>query len=273
MRPKLGHIQFLNCLPLYYGLVNKNVLLDLDLIKDTPTQLNKLLLEGNLDISPISSIEYARNWEDLLLLPDFTVSCDGEVQSIVMVSKVPINDLGSSTIALTNTSATSQILLKIILKYGYNLEPKFFVCPPELSQMLLEAEAALLIGDHALKVNYFPPENLFIYDLGVEWKKLTGKMMVFAVWGVRKEYYLSNPELVNMVYEGIKKSMQYSDENLEEISQNAAKWEKYSPEVLKKYFKTLKFSFDDRQKDGLTEFYRYACNCGFLAQEPKLIFI
>ena len=111
MRPRLGHIQFLNCFPLYYGLVNKNVLIDVDLIKGTPTQLNHMLLDGDLDISVISSIEYARNAEDLLLFPDFTVSCDGEVQSIVLASKVPIEDLGLSTVALTQTSATSQILL------------------------------------------------------------------------------------------------------------------------------------------------------------------
>jgi len=273
MRPRLGHIQFLNCFPLYYGLVNRNVLIDVELVKGTPTQLNQLLLDRNLDISVISSIEYARNSEDLLLLPDFTVSCDGEVQSIILASKVPIEDLGPSTIALTNTSATSQILLKLILKQGYGLEPRFFECPPELSQMLFEADAALLIGDPALKVRYFPPDNLFLYDLGAEWKKLTGKMMVFAVWCVSKEYYVRNPGPVRMVYEGIRESMKYSNEHLDEVSLNAARWEQFSPGQLKEYFRTLKFGFDERQKEGLREFYRYAHMNGFLGKEPELRFI
>ena len=61
MKPRVGHIQFLNCLPLYYGLVKSNALLDVELIKGTPTELNNLLISGSLDISPVSSIEYARH--------------------------------------------------------------------------------------------------------------------------------------------------------------------------------------------------------------------
>ena len=272
MKPRLGHIQFLNCLPLYYGLVKKNILLDVELIKETPTQLNRLLLEDKLDISPISSIEYARNSKELLLLPDFTVSSDGEVQSIYLVSKVPLEELSKATIALTNTSATSQILLKVILQ-NYEIEPEFFVCPPELHQMLLEADAALLIGDPALRIKYFPPENLYLYDLGVEWKKITGKMMVFATCCVRKDYYDANPDLVNMVYQGIKSSVAYSRENLDEISASAAKWEKFSKEELKSYYQALKFDFEKAQIEGLLEFYKYAHEYGYLENVPELKFI
>ena len=60
-RPRTGHIQFLNCLPIYYGLVTGRGILDLDLVKGTPAELNTMLLEGALDISPVSSIEYARH--------------------------------------------------------------------------------------------------------------------------------------------------------------------------------------------------------------------
>ena len=73
LRPRVGHIQFLNCLPLYYGLVKSSGLLDLEMVKGMPTELNTLLINGKLDISPISSIEYARHHESLNLFPDFTV--------------------------------------------------------------------------------------------------------------------------------------------------------------------------------------------------------
>src|SRR4030042_1389426 len=92
LRPRVGHIQFLNCLPLYYGLVKSHALLDIELIKGTPTELNNLLISGALDISPISSIEYARTKDSLLLFPDFTVSSDGEVKSIVLLSRVPVKE-------------------------------------------------------------------------------------------------------------------------------------------------------------------------------------
>ena len=90
MRPRVGHIQFLNCLPIYYGLVKGSGILDLDLVKGTPTELNALLLSGKLDISPISSIEYARNAGDLVLFPGPTVSCRGPVRSILLVSRRPV---------------------------------------------------------------------------------------------------------------------------------------------------------------------------------------
>jgi predicted solute-binding protein len=68
MRPRLGHIQFLNCLPLYYGLVKNDVLLDVDLVQAAPKDLTRMLLDGKLDIAPIPAIEYARNAKDLVLL-------------------------------------------------------------------------------------------------------------------------------------------------------------------------------------------------------------
>ncbi|MCL5292361.1 MAG: menaquinone biosynthesis protein, partial [Actinobacteria bacterium] len=129
-RPRVGHIQFLNCLPLYYGLVNNGTILDIDLTKGTPTELNRWLVEGKLDISPISAIEYARNASELVLLPKLTVSSDGKVGSILLASKVPVEELGTASVALTNTSRTSQVLVKIILKVKYGVEPTYFECPP-----------------------------------------------------------------------------------------------------------------------------------------------
>ncbi len=136
MRPKVGHIQFLNCLPLYYGLVKSHALLDIELIKGTPTELNTMLIQNSLDISPISSIEYARHADSLMLFPDFTVSSSGEVKSILLLSRLPAERLGGRKIALTSTSATSQVLLQIILKHGYKFEPDYIFMLPDLDSML-----------------------------------------------------------------------------------------------------------------------------------------
>lgn len=272
MRPRVGHIQFLNCLPLYYGLVRNDVLLDIELIKGTPTELNRLLLEGSLDIGPISSLEYARFPDKLLLLPDFTVSSDGEVRSILLFSKFSLEKLNGRPIALTNTSATSQLLLKIILEKGYGIKPEYFVSPPDLGMMLLEADAALLIGDDALR-GLINPRGLYVYDLGLEWHKLTNKRMVYAVWAARRDFASQKASLAQEVYHSIKKSLEYSKMHLAEIAKLAAKWEPFSPHFLKEYFQTLNFEFGAEYREGLMEFCRYAQELGYLEKVPCLEFL
>src|SRR5687768_17065323 len=122
-RPRVGHIEFLNCLPLYHGLVHDGAVLDMELTKGTPTELNRLLIAGALDVAPISSIEYLRHADELVLLPDLTVSSDGPVGSIALASRRPAAELGGRTVALTNTSATSQVLAKIVLAERYGVTP------------------------------------------------------------------------------------------------------------------------------------------------------
>ena len=94
--------------------------------------------------------------------------------SVSLISKVPIQELDGKTVAMTNTSATSQVLTRIILKEKYGLSPCYFDCPPDLPQMFREIDAALLIGDDALRATYQAGEY-YQYDLGLEWKNLTGE--------------------------------------------------------------------------------------------------
>lgn len=272
LRPKVGHIQFLNCLPLYYGLVKSYALLDIELIKGTPTELNNLLISGNLDISPISSIEYARHRESLILFPDFTVSSDGEVKSILLLSRFPIEELSGKKIALTTTSATSQVLLKLILSRGYSVDAEYIPCKPDLTGMFSIADAALLIGDVALKY-YYHTEDYYLYDLGLEWKKLTGKKMVYAVWAANRSFAETKSELCENVFETFRKSMDYSTEHLSEIVEYAAKWEPFSPSFLIDYFKSLRFDFGRDYQEGLLHFYKLASEIGELQTVPVLEFI
>ncbi|GFP27019.1 chorismate dehydratase [Candidatus Hakubella thermalkaliphila] len=271
MRPRIGHIQFLNCLPLYYGLVTQNVLLDIELVKGTPTELNQFLIRGELDIGPLSSIEYCFHQDKFLLLPDLAVSSDGRVQSILMVSKRPARELDGQSVSLANTSATSQILLKIILAQKYGVQPTYVVSPPDLPRMLMESEAALLIGDVALRALYHP-QDLLIYDLGEEWKGLTGYPMTYAVWVVRREFAIEKAHLASEVHRSFLKSMTYSQENLEQIAHDAARWEIFSEDFLKDYFSNLEFSFDERYQKGLMLFYEKAKSLGYIAQIPQLEF-
>jgi chorismate dehydratase len=270
-RPKVGHIQFLNCLPLYFGLVKSHALLDLELIKGTPTELNAMLLSGALDISPISSIEYARNSSSLMLFPDFTVSSDGEVKSIILLSRLPIKELAGHRVALTSTSATSHVLLKLILKHKYNVMPEYTVCPPDVDGMFEIADAALLIGDIALK--HSTTTDFYHYDLGTEWKELTGKKMVYAVWAVNRAFAETKGELCEEVFETFRKSKEYSMAHLSEIAEYAAKWESFSTSALRDYFLSLRFDFGKEYQEGLLLFYTLAHEIGELQAVPELEFI
>jgi len=153
-RPRVGHIQFLNCLPIYWGLVRSGALLDVELTKDTPDRLNDMLVSGELDIGPISLVEYLRHADELVLLPDVAVGSDGPVLSVNLVSQMPLGALGGRRVALGSTSRTSMLLARMWLAEVHRVEPDYFVCPPDLTAMLLEADAAVLIGDDALRATY-----------------------------------------------------------------------------------------------------------------------
>jgi len=131
-----------------------------------PTELNRRLLAGEIDVAPISSIEYARNADRLRLLPRLCVGSEGAVDSIQLVSRKPLEQVRS--VAITPESATSVVLTKVLL--------------PEAEHVRLgeEADAKLLIGDAALKSAFEDPTPH--YDLGRLWLERTGLPMVFAVW-------------------------------------------------------------------------------------------
>src|SRR5262245_25271343 len=132
-RPRVGHIQFLNCLPIYWGLMRSGALLDVDLHKDSPDRLNAALVAGELDIGPISLVEYLRNADDLLLLPDLAVGSDGPVLSVNMVSTRDPELLDGARVALGSTSRTGVLLARMLLRSRYGVTPQYFTCPPDLT--------------------------------------------------------------------------------------------------------------------------------------------
>jgi chorismate dehydratase len=262
-RPRVGHIQFLNCLPLYWGLVRSGALLDVELTKDTPDRLNDLLVAGDLDIGPISLVEYLRHADDLVLLPGIAVGSDGPVLSVNLVSKVPPAELDGGRVALGSTSRTSVLLTRMWLAGEHHVSPEYFTCPPDLTAMMLEADAAVLIGDAALRASFDAPQRgLHVYDLGAVWREWTGLPMVFAVWAARRDYAERNPGLVKDVHEAFLRSRDDALAHVDEVATAAARWEVFDPTTLATYFRTLDFSLGDRQLDGVIEFARRAHAAG-----------
>lgn len=262
-RPRVGHIQFLNCLPIYWGLVRTGALLDVELTKDTPDRLNELLVAGDLDIGPISLVEYLRHADDLLLLPGLAVGSDGPVLSVNLVTQAPLDALDGRRVALGSTSRTSVLLARMWLAQAHGVHPDYFVCPPNLTAMLLEADAAVLIGDAALRATYEAPgQGLSVFDLGQVWRDWTGLPMVFAVWAVRREYAAANPGLVKDVHAAFLGSRDDALAHVDEVAAQAARWEPFDASTLATYFRTVDFSLGERQVDGLVEFARRAALAG-----------
>ena len=261
VRPRVGHIQFLNCLPIYWGLVRAGTLLDVELTKDTPDRLNDMLVGGDLDIGPISLVEYLRHADDLVLLPDIAIGSDGPVLSVNLVSQMPPAALDGRRVALGSTSRTSVLLARMWLEQVHGVRPQYFTCPPELSTMLLEADAAVLIGDAALRATYqlsHEGNGLTVHDLGAAWRAWTGLPMVFAVWAARRDYAEANPGLVKEIHGAFVRSRDDALAHVDEIAAAAARWEVFDAATLARYFRTLDFALGPRQVAGLQEFARRA---------------
>jgi chorismate dehydratase len=257
-RPHVGHIQFLNCLPLYWGLARTGTLLDLELSKDTPETLSEQLVRGDLDIAPVTLVEFLRNADELVAFPDLAVGCDGPVMSCVIVSQVPLDRLDGARVALGSTSRTSVRLAQLLLAERYGVRPEYYSCPPDLGLMMQEADAAVLIGDAALRANLHdgPRLGLDVYDLGSMWKEWTGLPFVFAVWATRRDYLAREPQVVRPVHRAFLESRDLSLQEVDKVAEQAARWEVFGADVLARYFTTLDFRFGAAQLAGVAEFAR-----------------
>jgi chorismate dehydratase len=255
-RPRVGHIQFLNCLPLYWGLARSGGLVDLELSKDTPERLGELLVDGELDIGPVSLVDFLRHSDRLTALSDIAVGCDGPVMSCVIVSQLPLDRLDGARVALGSTSRTSVRLARLLLAERYGVTPRYYTCPPDLGLMMQEADAAVLIGDAALRASLHdaPRLGLEVHDLGRMWHEWTGLPFVFAVWAVRREYLAREPETVTEVHRSFLESRDLSLEEVGKVAEHAARWEVFDAEVLERYFTTLDFRLGARQLAGIAEF-------------------
>ncbi|MGH8795346.1 MAG: menaquinone biosynthetic enzyme MqnA/MqnD family protein [Stackebrandtia sp.] len=262
-RPRVGHIQFLNCLPIYWGLMRSGALIDVELTKASPDALNHALVAGELDIAPISLVEYLRHAESLAVLPGLAVGSDGPVLSVNIVHKRPLNELDGQQVALGSTSRTGVLLARLLLAERYGVRPAYYECPPDVTEMLLEAEAAVVIGDVALRAMHEAPgRGLMVTDLGAQWREWTGLPMVFAVWAARRDFAAAHPGMVKDVHDAFLRSVSLCLDELDEVAEAAARWEPFGAAALAGYFRALDFSLGERQVAGLREFAAKAAAAG-----------
>jgi chorismate dehydratase len=245
---RLGRISYVNMAPVFFRLEA-----DVDEVQGVPTALNGKLVSGELDLAPISSIEYARHAERLRILPRLCVSSEGAVDSIQLVSKLPLEHV--RTIAVTPESATSVVLTKVLLPEATHL--------PEGE----EADAKLLIGDAALKSAFEDPTPH--YDLGRLWLQRTGLPMVFAVWAAPEPVAEGLLEL----QEALVSSVRAARADPQTLAYEASERYGYPPGFLARYFEKLRYSFGPRERAGLLAFLELAHEAGELHEVQELRFV
>jgi chorismate dehydratase len=245
---RLGRISYVNMAPVFYRLDA-----EVEEVQGVPTDLNGRLLAGELDVAPISSIEYARNADRLRLLPRLCVGSEGAVDSIQLVSRRPLEQV--QTVAITPESATSVVLTKVLL--------------PEAAHVPLgeEADAKLLIGDAALKSAFEDPTPH--YDLGRLWLERTGLPMVFAVWACPEPLCAGLAELEDALVA----SVRLARAEPEQLAHEASERYGYPAGFLARYFEKLRYRFGPRERAGLMTFLELAREAGELDEVPELRFV
>jgi chorismate dehydratase len=171
---------------------------------------------------------------------------------------VPLDRLDGARVALGSTSRTSVRLAQLLLAESVGVRPSYYTCPPDLPLMMQEAEAAVLIGDAALRANLLDAPNfgLEVHDLGAMWKAWTGLPFVFAVWAARRDYLEREPEVTRKVHEAFLASRDLSLTEVAKVAEQAARWESFDERVLERYFTTLDFRFGGPQLSAVAEFAR-----------------
>lgn len=269
MKPiRIGKISFTNILPIYHYFDDTD--LPIEWIPQVPTQLNRGMAEGKIDMGPISSFAYAENYPNYVLLPNLSVSATGPVGSIFLFTRgKSLSELKTSKIALTNTSASSVNLLKILLEGLEGGSPSYVTMAPDLSAMMENADAALLIGDDAIRAKWTNP-GYTVLDLGEEWHKRTGKSMTFAVWAVRKEVAETRKEELVQIYRRFIEAKERSKREPGPVIQEAMRQLGGEPAFWHAYFQGLTYDFSPSEIEGLKTYYRWAKELGLISTEVTI---
>jgi len=221
-----------------------------------PAECADRVASGAADIGIVPSFELTR--QDLEVIQGTGIACHGPVRSILLIASRPAAEI--RTLAADSSSRTSVALARIILEQRYGAEPEVHSHPPDLEAMLRVADAALIIGDPALRIDVARgPQH--VYDLGAEWVEMTGLPMVFAVWAGRKR--VMTPE----VAQAFRESCRYGCQHMEEIVASEARAREFPIGLVREYLtRHIVHQLGARDYQGMELFLRYARR---LEQSPE----
>ncbi|KAF0219024.1 MAG: hypothetical protein FD174_2413 [Geobacteraceae bacterium] len=266
---RIGHIEYANCTPIFASLLNNFSCANYQFVKGVPSRLNSMLRRGEIDLSPSSSIEYGKFPAKYYLLPNLSISAVGPVKSVLLFSRLPIEELNNQTIGLTTDSDTSVNLLKIILRKNYGFVNRFEHSTFSLQEALNSFSAILLIGDAALREG-MRDNGLHVYDMGDLWDRFTGLPFVFALWIVTREAVEGKEAEVRSLCNELLEAKRLAYDSYEEIAAGCQEQGWIGREALVDYWRTISYELTPRHVEGVKTFFRYAADMGILADEPDI---
>jgi chorismate dehydratase len=282
---RISIVQYLNTAPLVWGFTNGPLLGKYELFFTVPSQCAEDLRLGRADVAIIPAIEYQRI-PGLAILPDMAIASKNEVRSLLIIATKPIEQV--RRFALDRSSRSTQALTRILCAEKWKITPEFFEALPDLAEMMQQADAALLIGDPALRVaigiekDSWPgaqgqsicqaatlgitnSELLYIYDVVGEWRSLTGLPAVLAVWAVKRE--LTTPE----VTADFIASRDFGVAHIGEISYEAAQDLELPQRTLESYLRNnIDFSLDPENRRGLQLYFEHAARLGLIPKAKPI---
>jgi chorismate dehydratase len=283
---RISVVQYLNTAPLVRGFTHGPLLGKYDLSFTVPSQCAEALRSGAVDVAIIPAIEYQRI-SNLVVLPDLSIASKERVRSLLLVSKMPIREVRS--LALDQSSRSTQALTRILCEDRWNIAPQFTQANPDLAQMLQTADAALVIGDPALRIAIQAEQcvkpgkdgewictgaqvglpqapKLHLYDVVHEWWQLTERPAVLAVWAARPE--VATPELAA----DFSDSLAFGLKHLPEICAEAARELQLPEKELSLYLHTnIDYSLDAENLKGLGEFFARATRLNLIPQANPIV--
>lgn len=263
---RLGVIDYLNVVPVYDWLLRRERtaggLPGIQTVAGTPAQMNRALLAGDIDISNVSSFAFGAQARDWLLLPRLSVAAHGRVDSVLLFSwRKDWQALDGGSIALTDHSATSIELVRLLCERRYGVQPRYVTQPPDLDAMLAAHDAALLIGDIALTEGIARREinrrgRPYVFDLAAEWQAWTGLPFCFSVWASRADR--ADAVRAGGAVELLHASKERGLADLDRLAVEAAARLNLPRRVCADYLRLLDYELSDRDVAGLRLFLEMA---------------
>lgn len=278
-KTKISIVKYLNAMPLAWGILEGPQKEAFDPVLSTPAECSDQLERGSVDIGLIPSIEFQRI-KDSRIVPGPAVAATHRVRSVLLISQMPLWKV--KTVACDKGSRTSVALTRVIFNEFYHTHPDFRPSDPDVANMLAQSDAALLIGDHALKfmeVNECPDiekqkplvrlgsEPLQVFDLAERWRFLTGMPFVFAFWAVREGFRDGS------VVDTLKQSRDFGVANIPAIAEKSAGPLQIKKEFIQEYLeRNVHYYMDQNCLEALSLFYEMAAKAGAIKSTRKLEF-
>jgi chorismate dehydratase len=279
---RISIVEYLNTAPLVWGFTDGPLAGKYDLSFTLPSQCAEALRAGEADIAIIPAIEYQRI-ENLVVMPEMAVAARGEVRSILVVARKPIEL--AKRIALDTSSRSSVALVKLLCRNFWGISPEFIPAEPDPAAMLASADAALVIGDPALRIALKLEElaarepngngvccagdpadqavpgvdTLFVYDVAHQWREMASLPCVLAVWAARRD--AATPEVVA----DFLASRDYGLAHITDIAEGASLKLDLPAGPLEKYLRdNIDFSLSGENLRGLELYYRQCAEAGLI---------